>query len=91
MYVICGDIKMKYILNTKKIDLLEKYGFVLENKFSVSIQTKDINDKVYLEASYPDYELLLAYKYDDYIIQELVEVTETINALLKQNIIIKVF
>lgn len=90
MYVICGDIKMKYILNTKKIDLLEKYGFVLENKFSVPIWTKDINDKVYLESSYPDYELLLAYKYDDYIINELVEVNETINALLEQNVIIKI-
>lgn len=85
------DIKMKYVLNKDKISLLEKYGFVLENKLSVPIWIKDINDKVYLEASYPDYELLLAYKYDDYIIQELVEVTETINALLKQNIIIKVF
>lgn len=90
MYVICGDIKMKYILNTKKIDLLEKYGFVLENKFSVPIWTKDINDKVYLESSYPDYELLLAYKYDDYMIDELVEVNETINALLEQNVIIKI-
>lgn len=90
MYVICGDIKMKYILNTKKIDLLEKYGFVLENKFSVPIWTKDINDKVYLEASYPDYKLLLTYKYDDYMIDELVEVNETINALLEQNVIIKI-
>lgn len=90
MYVVCGDIKMKYILNTKKIDLLEKYGFVLENKFSVPIWTKDINDKVYLESSYPDYELLLTYKYDDYIIDELVEVNETINALLEQNVIIKI-
>lgn len=84
------DIKIKYVLNKDKISLLEKYGFVLENKLSVSIWTKDINDKVYLEASYPDYELLLAYKYDDYIIQELVKVTETINALLKQNVIIKI-
>ena len=81
---------MKYILNTKKIDLLKKYGFVLENKFSVPIWTKDINDKVYLESSYPDYELLLAYKYDDYMIDELVEVNETINALLEQNVIIKI-
>lgn len=62
------DIKMKYVLNKDKISLLEKYGFVLENKLSVPIWTKDINDKVYLEASYLDYELLLAYKYDDYII-----------------------
>lgn len=81
-----NEIYIKY----KKIDLLEKYGFVLENKFSVPIWTKDINDKVYLEASYPDYELLLTYKYDDYMIDELVEVNETINALLEQNVIIKI-
>ena len=89
-YKVYGDIKMKYVLNTDKINLLKEYGFIPENRFFVPIWTKKINDKVSLEVVYPNYELFLAYKYDTYTNNGLVEAVETINTLLKQNIIIKV-
>ena len=81
---------MKYVLNTEKINLLNKYGFFeIKNKFSIPIWIKNFNDEVYLEIAYPDYELLLTYKYDNCIVNELVNVVQTINELFEQNIIIQ--